>query len=288
MVVAALSERPVLDRAASDQALRELVWDALGQVQDPELDEPITDLGFVRSLEVIESTEVVGDGGVGAQGAAVVVHLRLPTSFCSPNFAYLMASDSKDALRGLAGIWSVVVELDDHHDSDLINAGLAADAGYKGTFRHEAENDLEELRTTFRRKAHTAAMERCLTALLRAEPGRTVESLVEVTLAGLPSWRTTDALLRRRVALGLPVEAGSQVMVDHTGSGCAPADAALLLRRARSTRVSIDGNAHFCRGLLATRYPGAEADQTARPEGAEPAFVPLTSLLLPRAKEHQP
>lgn len=262
--------------ALLEQTLRDQAWDALGQVQDPELDEPITDLGFVRSLEVRED------------GITVVLHLRLPTSFCSPNFAYLMASDSKDALRGVAGVGPVVVELDDHHDSDLINAGLAADAGYKGTFRHEAEKDLEELRATFRRKAHTAAMERCLTALLREEPGRSVESLVEVTLGDLPTGRTTESLLRRRVALGLPVEAGSCVMVDHAGSGCAPADAALLLRRARSTRVSIDGNAHFCRGLLATRYPGAEADQTARPEGAEPAFVPLTSLVLPRAKEHQP
>ena len=39
-----------------------------------------------------------------------------------------------------------MVELDDHHDSELINAGLAADAGYLGTFGHEAEDDLDELR----------------------------------------------------------------------------------------------------------------------------------------------
>ena len=38
-----------------------------------------------------------------------------------------------------------MVELDDHHDSDLINVGLATDAGYVGTFRHEADHDLEDL-----------------------------------------------------------------------------------------------------------------------------------------------
>lgn len=275
--------RPAPDGSTADR-VRARAWAALGQVQDPELDEPITDLGFVRSLEVLE--------GAGGGAVTVRVHLRLPTSFCSPNFAWLMASDSKDALRSLPEVDSVEVRLDDHHDSDLINAGLAADAGYKGTFRHEAEHDLEELRATFRRKAHTAAMERCLTALLREDPDRTVESLVDVELIDLPLGRTTDALLRRRVALGLPVEAGSRVMVDSTGAGCAPADAAMLLRRARSTRVSIDGNAHFCRGLLATRYPGAEADQTPRPEGAEPTFVPLTSLTVPApptsAKEPTP
>ena len=36
------------------------------------------------------------------------------------------------------------------------------------------------------------------------------------------------------------------------------------MRKARSVRISIDGNAHFCRGLLATRYPGAEDEQVPR------------------------
>ena len=31
------------------------------------------------------------------------MHLRLPTSFCAPNFAYLMASDAKDVLVALPG-----------------------------------------------------------------------------------------------------------------------------------------------------------------------------------------
>ena len=73
-------------------------------VVDPELDEPITDLGFVRSVAV-------------TRAANVEVHLRLPTSFCAPNFAYLMASDAKDALTDLPWTRRVVVELDDHHDS---------------------------------------------------------------------------------------------------------------------------------------------------------------------------
>ena len=232
-------------------------YDALSSVIDPELDEPITDLGFVRSLEVV--------------GDRVTAHLRLPTSFCAPNFAYLMASDAKDALTALPWTREVVVELDDHHDSDLINVGLAADAGYRGTFRHEADQDLDELRATFLRKAHTAAMERCLTALLRADPGRAVEDVGTVTLGDLPPDDLTASLRRRRSAIGLPVDDGAAVLVDHEGRGYAVRDVPLALRRARSTRISIDGNAHFCRGLLRTRYPGSELDQTDRPEGAEPA-----------------
>ncbi|WP_328810156.1 MULTISPECIES: iron-sulfur cluster assembly protein [unclassified Rhodococcus (in: high G+C Gram-positive bacteria)] len=220
----------------ADSAMR-----ALDVVIDPELDEPITDLDFVQSLTVSEDRDVV-------------VHLRLPTSFCAPNFAYLMASDAKDVLTGLPWTRNVTVELDDHHDSPIINAGLAADAGYRGTFAHEAENDLEELRTTFQRKAHVAAMERCLTALLKRDPSRRMEDMGTVVLGDLPDDDTTRALRSRRRSLGLDDVPDSIVMVDHTGAGYTQLDVPLALRRARSTRISIDGNAHFCRGLLRTRY----------------------------------
>ncbi|QNN53956.1 iron-sulfur cluster assembly protein [Nocardioides mesophilus] len=234
---------------------------ALDAVLDPELDEPITDLGFVRSVDL-------------AADGSVEVHLRLPTSFCSPNFAYLMVSDAKDALTAITA-GRVVVELDDHHDSEIINRGLAADAGYKGTFGGEAERDLEELRATFRRKAHTAAMERCLTGLLRAQPDLAEAALGTVTMGELPAGALTEALRRRRTALGLPDTPDALVLVDEHGAGYPPEEVPLRLRRARSTRISIDGNAHFCRGLLRTRYPGSGADQSDRPE---PTFIPLTDL----------
>lgn len=237
---------------------------ALDVVLDPELDEPITDLGFVRSV-------AIDDGSVTAGPTTVTIHLRLPTSFCSPNFAYLMCADSKDALSALNGVDRVVVELDDHHDSDLINAGLAADAGYLGTFGSEAESNLDELRETFRRKAHTAAMERSLTALLRSDPSVREEALGEVTLERLPAGRHTDALLRRRRALGLPTTPNARVLVDHEGRPYDTTEVPMALRRARATRISIDGNAHFCRGLLRTRYEGSGADQAPRLDGAEPA-----------------
>jgi metal-sulfur cluster biosynthetic enzyme len=215
---------------------------ALSAVVDPELDEPITDLGFVRSLVVTPAGNVK-------------CSLRLPTAFCAPNFAYLMASDAKDALSALDWTRRVVIELDDHHDSGIINAGLAADAGYRGTFGHESQESLDDLRERFRRKAHTATMERCLTALLRADPQRCESSLGDVRLGDLPDDGNTAALLRRRRAIGLPTAADDLVMVNHEGRGYSADDVPMALRRARSTRISIDGNAHFCRGLLRTRYP---------------------------------
>ena len=74
------------------------VWQALGTVMDPELDEPITDLGFVES-------STVSDDGV-----ATVV-LQLPTFFCAPNFAFLMVADAFDAVMEVDGVRHAVVTL---------------------------------------------------------------------------------------------------------------------------------------------------------------------------------
>lgn len=228
------------------------IVDALATVVDPELDEPITDLGFVRSV-------FIDDDGV-------TVHLRLPTAFCSPNFAYLMASDALDALRAVDCIGQVRVLLDDHHDSDKINAGLAADAGYLGTFGVEADESLTELRDVFRHKAHAAAMERAIGSLLRDSP-MDVEQIGHLLLRDLPEGKAKAALLRRRFAIGLGTCPNSRVLVDDLGKAVAPEAVPMRFRFAKSVRISMEGNSHFCRGLLATRY----ADEA--PDGALPVVT---------------
>ena len=69
---------------------RATVLDALSGVRDPELDEPITDLQFVSSLDI--------------EDGAVSVNLRLPTYYCAPNFAYLMVADAREALLSVEGV----------------------------------------------------------------------------------------------------------------------------------------------------------------------------------------
>lgn len=218
---------------------------ALDTVTDPELDQPITELGFVRS--------------VGIDDHGVTVHLRLPTAFCSPNFAYLMAADAQDALEAVDGLGQVRVFLDDHHDSDKINAGLAAAAGYRGTFGVEAQDSLDELRATFKRKAHQATMERVVTALLRRDAWP-ADKIHRLTLRDLPDSPDRAALMRRRFTLGLSTCPNARVVVGDRGEPLAPDQVPMRLRFARSVRISMEGNAHFCRGLLATRYKDADAD----------------------------
>ena len=200
----------------------------------------------------------------------VTVHLRLPTAFCSPNFAYLMASDALDALRALDGIGEVRILLDDHHDSEKINSGLAADAGYLGTFGTEAEESLAELRDMFWRKAHAAAMERAIGSLLR-QTSMDADRIGRLTLRDLPEGTPKAALLRRRFAIGLSNCPNSRVLVDDEGKAIAPEAVPLRLRFAKSVRISMEGNAHFCRGLLATRYADDE------PDGAVPLVTNIRS-----------
>src|ERR1700748_1950306 len=135
--------------------VRERVIDALAEVYDPELDEPITSLRFVSSCEV--SPE--GD---------VEVVLRLPTPQCAPNFAFLMAADARNAVRRLPGIGRVTVTLDDHYTADEINTALSAGAGFTGSFPGETEDDeWGALRELFQRKALVARQAAVCEALMR-------------------------------------------------------------------------------------------------------------------------
>lgn len=236
----------------TDDQVHDAVWAALSTVVDPELDEPITDLGFVRLCEV--------------RDGEVRVRLRLPTAFCAPNFAYLMTADAYDAVAALPEVGAVDVALEDHHDAAQINAGVAAQAGFAAAYGAEANAELDELRQTFRRKAHIACLERACQQLLAA--GWTLETLPTATLQDLTETERSK-LRRRRADIGLPVDNDSIALVDEAGNPTAVEDVSLRLRFARIVRVSIDGNAHFCRALLGTRYGNsrqtdAEPPATAR------------------------
>src|SRR5215472_2031644 len=104
----------------------------LAQVLDPELDESILDLGFVRSLEL--------------HSGHASVTLRLPTSWCAVNFAYLMAEDVRNALLGVEGIRRVTVSLGDHCAAAEIEAAVNDGRPFAEAFSGEAAGSLEALR----------------------------------------------------------------------------------------------------------------------------------------------
>ncbi|MEO7745510.1 MAG: iron-sulfur cluster assembly protein [Actinomycetota bacterium] len=216
---------------------------ALATVRDPELDEAVTTLGFVASC-------TVSDDGVAD------VHLRLPTYFCAPNFAFLMVADAFDAVSAVDGVRRAAVVLDDHFASEAINSGVAARAGFVGSFEGLAAGELDELRADFLRKAVLAGTDRVCRPLVAA--GRTPSDLAALTLGDLPPGVDIDRLRTRRRELGLPADDDAPLLVDVVTGAAIEVDALPLhLRRARLTRVGVDANTSICSGMLRERYPDA-------------------------------
>jgi metal-sulfur cluster biosynthetic enzyme len=211
---------------------------ALSRVRDPELDEPITELGFVSELRV--------DGG------RVEVRLRLPTYFCAPNFAYLMVADTRAELEAVPGVERVHVALEDHFASDEINGGVDGDRDFAATFPGEVVGDLTELRSLFDRKAFVVRQERLCQALITR--GRRAEELPGMCLGELPALTETTDYLERRTRLGLDVSPQAPLLLRPNGEPIDADDAPRQLRFAQTVRVSIEGNADLCRALLHTRY----------------------------------
>ena len=185
------------------------------------------------------------------------VQLRLPTFWCAPNFAFLMAADTQAAVSEVPGVTAVRVRLHDHFASAEIDAGLAGGRGFDDTFGDDADGGgLAELRALFDRKAFLARQQRLCEALLA--DGRSPTELARLTLADVPPSEEARQYLARRANLGLDGSPGARFVVTPAGD---PVDAERMahqLRIGRSVRVSIDGNAGLCRGLLATRY-GSES-----------------------------
>jgi hypothetical protein len=81
-------------------------------------------------------------------------------------------------------------------------------------------------------------------------------------LEEVPVSEAFEKYLSRREELGLEVSAEAPFVVDPDGNQ-SPAEAVVEhLRFAKLTRLSIEGNAGFCRGLLATRYGIEDPEET--------------------------
>jgi metal-sulfur cluster biosynthetic enzyme len=224
------------------------VLEALSTVRDPELDEPVTELGFVEHLEI--------------RDASVLVKLRLPTYFCAPNFAYMMVADAKAAVERVDGVSSVTVELDDHFASSEINAGLADERHFDEIFPEDASGEgLGDLRDLFNRKAFIARQERLCRSMVTA--GVRADELTTLLVRDLPATPDARSYLARRAELGIDTSDAAPFLVTPAGSPIAAGTVADHLKFARAVRVSVEGNAGFCKGLLETRY-GRTQPQEAR------------------------
>lgn len=186
---------------------RAAVLGALAGVRDPELDEPLTELGFV--------------GAVAIDGADVHVSLRLPTFFCAPSFVYLMVADSHAAVARLPGVDAVTVDVGDHFAGEQIASAVAGHDGFAAAFPGEAAGEPDLLRTRFERKALVARQARIAETLLAG--GCALDDLRTLTLSRLPPGTDRERCRALREQLGLPSAPHTPAFVRPDGGTLADA-----------------------------------------------------------------
>ena len=230
------------------------LWECLSRVMDPELDESIVDLGFVKDV----AFDVEGRVDIG---------FRLPTYWCSPNFAFLMADDIGHEVRALPWVRAVHPRLEDHMVSDEVNRGTHLGLSFAQAFHtFPVTGTLEELRETFLRKAFQRRQEAVILGLRRA--GWSDEAIVGADLATLdrtviadpegarqqPRYR--EMLLRR----GLAARGGDRAFVTVEGDPLTVDGLKAHLRALRAIRINMEANGALCRGLLDARYGEAAVE----------------------------
>lgn len=233
------------------------VWARLDLVMDPELDEPVTEMGFVESVSIAAPI-------AGEKTCTVQILFRLPTYWCSPNFAFLMAQGMKASVEALPWVGQATVQLQDHMAADEMNAVINAGGRFSEVFADlHPDEDLTVLRETFDRKAFQRRQESVLRALIAN--GYSPGELVAMTLADLDLLRFEEpeaerqrlrylAALRGRGLAGLP---GDRALPTWQGDPIGP-DFQTYLGLLRSVRINMEFSGSLCRGLKRSRYHEAD------------------------------
>ncbi|TWI53294.1 metal-sulfur cluster assembly factor [Halalkalibacter nanhaiisediminis] len=218
------------------------VYEKLDKVYDPELDQPLTDLGFIDHVKIEQNR--------------VEVIFRLPTYWCSPNFAYIMAEDIHTYVSELDWVKEVKVNLIDHCTSDEINKGVTNKKSFSESFENMSGGDLEALRNTFLIKAFYARQEKLIKYLLKE--GVSEEAITTLSLDDLMSlslsmegeelrekYLEKKNLLHHSSDTAITTPEGENLQLDSFSD---------YLLGVKRTRLSMEFNAHYCRGLLEARY----------------------------------
>ena len=228
------------------------VWECLERVNDPELDEPLTDMGFIERVEVIDSHRVE-------------VGFRLPTYWCSPNFAFLMAFGIRREVEKLRWVRSIRVELSDHCFGDEVNEGVNSGRAFSAVFAQYCDGaDLEAVTETFRAKAFDRRQEAVLMDLRKR--GLSAKRIVSMTLGEFDctEFEDEDAIKQKPryrellLSCGLAEDSDDLAFPTWEGQKIAAGLLPQHFERLRGVRINMEFNGAMCRGLASTRYKEVE------------------------------
>lgn len=237
------------------------VWACLDRVMDPELDEPITDMGFVEQVSIDNTADVT-------------VMFRLPTYWCSPNFAFLMAQGIKREVDALPWVNNSNVWLEDHMAAEEMNAAVNAGGSFSDAFDElVGSEDLEALREKFDCKAFQRRQEVVIKALI-AE-GQSTEDILSTPLSALLEFTFDDVEIMRQTGRYLDLlkckklatNPGDLAFPTYEGAAIPEQGFKAYMDLLRSVRINMEFSGSLCRGLKRSRYK--EADLS----GDEPTLV---------------
>ncbi|TVQ53467.1 MAG: DUF59 domain-containing protein [Rhodobacteraceae bacterium] len=258
----------MLDRDSLSPRVR-AVWDRLDRVADPELDEPITDMGFVETVAVSDAGEAH-------------VTFRLPTYWCSPNFAFLMAEGIRREVGALPWVAGVKVRLEDHLCADEMNAAVNEGRDFAEAFANgDGRGDLGAVREKFERKAFQRRQESVLLGLkaLGFEPARIAAmTLGELDLITFEDPETARQQARYRDVLTgrrLAVAADDHAFPDLDGTPLTEAGWRERMGELRAVRINMEFGGVLCRSLGKARY------KEAAPIAGEPTLVDFIQNRVP-------
>ena len=232
------------------------VWARLDLVMDPELDEPVTDMGFIEAVSVAGPT-------TGHNISTVEIAFRLPTYWCSPNFAFLMAEGIKREVETLPWVGQAIVNLQDHMAAEEMNKVINTGGQFSDVFADlmPGEN-LDALREKFDQKAFQRRQEVVIKALI--QKGYPTQDIISLTLAGLSLIRFEDAEETRQRARYLALLTAKKLagragdLAFPTYQGATISDFQTYMGLLRSVRINMEFSGSLCRGLKTSRY--LEAD----------------------------
>lgn len=231
----------------------------LERVTDPELDRSIVELQYIDRFDI--------DGG------SVTVTFVLPTAWCSPAFAWMMATGIRDEVERISGVSSVTVQLVDHMHGDEITTGVNQNLDFESVF-DEADDGIEEIRRKLDTKARFARQHRAIQTLrdsgldsgqiatlrrgdvdLEFESDLAAVSTQDNTLQVTVPREPLAEYLDKARTTGLVTDDSDQLFADRAGT---PLDSTrepfeAVLREARLAAANIDGQASICASLHESR-----------------------------------
>lgn len=239
---------------------RREIEERLDRVHDPELDRSIVELQYVTAI--------------GIDGRHVTVEFVLPTAWCSPAFAWLMATGIRDEVADLSAVEDVTVTLVDHMHGEQINRGVNAQLAFQTVF-DDAEDDVEDVRRTLDHKARLSRQYEAIVELLEA--GLTPEQIVTLTPRDLELREEQASIYLRDGAIGVMVSADpiaayldkarevgtvtrsdDRLFSDSDGESIDPSDFESVRRRSRLANSNMSGQAAIC-GRLHEARNGVDA-----------------------------